>query len=172
MGSKPSNLEKIPINVYDTKIGHSDKYSIFKDGKLFYLIGDSAMTTHVFTGEGLNIKFQLDLLKSAILHMKPSYYKYASGDYNSNTGDRFERTIKYKALLRYLPHKLLNNICSKINLKEVEYLIGYELGSYTLADRVYDLQEKYKNIPDNLIKNELCFILRDKILKYYTYELK
>jgi len=34
-----------------------------------------------------------------------------------------------------------------------------------------EINKKYKNISENEIKNELYFILRDKILKYYTYKL-
>ena len=51
MGSRPTNLKKTPINVYNSNVGHSEKYSIIKNKKLFLLVGDSAMTAHVFTGE-------------------------------------------------------------------------------------------------------------------------
>ena len=51
----------------------------------------------------------------------------------------------------------------------------YEVSNNTYHSRyteiIEKLKKKYKNISDNLIRDELCFILRDKILKYYTYKL-
>ena len=61
MGSKPTKLENTEINVYNTSIGYSSERAIIKNNKPYFLIGDSSMTTHVFTGEGLNIDFQIVL---------------------------------------------------------------------------------------------------------------
>lgn len=169
MGSRPTNLSNTLINIYNTKVGHSNKYAIIKNKKLFILIGDSAMTTHVFTGEGLNINF--NLTKRTI----NSYVKTKKDDdikeYKYIMNHIFKNNIYYKALLRYIPHKLLKSICSKITLTDIFTTLRKELKIYKYDDLVEDIKKKYKNISDNEIKNELCFILRDKILKYYTYKL-
>lgn len=179
MNSYPINLKNVSINVYNTVVGHSEKFSIVKNKKLYVLIGDSAMTTHVFTGEGLNINFNLikNLINDFINNDKPRAIKR----YNDYMKNRFKSIIYYKALLRYIPHKLLKNTCSKITLDEILEFLNRELDFYYINnnnfynniynEKINDLKNKYKNISDNEIKNELCFILRDKILKYYTYKL-
>ena len=72
-------------------------------------------------------------------------------------------------MLRYIPHKLLKRICSTIKVSNIYKLLD-ELYLYRYNDIVENLQEK-NNIPENEIKNELCLVLRDFILKYYTYKL-
>ena len=198
MGSIPTNLKNTPINVYDTKVGHSDKYAMVKNKKLFILVGDSAMTTHVFTGEGLNVNFNLvkDTIYAYIINTPINVYdtkvghsdKYAKVKnkntdnvknnimkvikrYNFFTDRRFDSNIKYKSLLRYIPHKSLRNICSKIKLKDIMELLEMELQLFQYEEIIKKMKKKYKHLSDNQIKNELCFIFRDKILKYYTYKL-
>lgn len=171
MGSVPKKINDEKITCYNTKVGHSEKYAIIKDKKLFILFGDSAMTTHVFTGEGLNIFFDSPkkLIESYISNNK---FDSALKRYNISMHSDFINHIKYKALLRYIPHKLLKNICSKVTLVELTVLLDNELEFYEYEELINNLQKKYKNISNNEIKNELCLILRDKVLKYFTYKLK
>ena len=74
------------------------------------------MTTHVFTGEGLNINF--NFVKNTISEYTKNKNIKVIKRYNFVTNSRFNRDIKYKILLRYIPHKSLINICSKIKLKD------------------------------------------------------
>jgi len=123
-------------------VGHSNKYAIIKNKKLFILIGDSAMTTHVFTGEGLNINF--NLTKSII----NSYVKTKKDDeikrYKHFMNHIFNNNIYYKALLRYIPHKLLKSICSKITLTDIFRTLRKELKVYKYDDLVEDIKKNIK----------------------------
>lgn len=174
LGSKPRNLDKTEINIYNTKIGHSNKYCLMKNKKLFFLIGDSAMTTHVFTGEGLNIDFNR-LIKTveACYDGERKIIDKMIHRYNWTMKTKFEYQIRYSAMLRYMPHKLLDKICSKVKLIDVTKLSDH-LGLSMYKDYeelVEEIQKRYKKISDKEIKNELCYIFRDKILKHYTYKL-
>ena len=113
MDSRPSRMNDVKINVYKTCVSHSDKYAIKKDGKLFMLIGDSAMTIHVFTGEGLNIPFNL------LRDIKNTNFEKI---YNTRMNYQFKHNIKYKSLLRYMPHKVIKSICSQITKDDLEKL--------------------------------------------------
>jgi hypothetical protein len=129
MGSIPKNLEKTEINVYDAKIGHSETYAMSKKNKLYVLIGDSARTTHVFSGEGLNIKFgTLNSLiedyvnnNTNITNVKRLFF------YNKRQQKVFELNVKYKAFLRHIPQKLLRQICKNIKMGDIMQLLQNEL---------------------------------------------
>ena len=130
------------------------------------------MTAHVFTGEGLNVNFnELRILLRFYFNNKnkAKHNKKIIDRYNRVLNRHFNRDIKYKAMLRHIPHKLLKKICSTIKLLDINSLLDkVYLDRY--YDTVEDLQKKNK-ISDNEIKNELCLVLRDFILKYYIYKL-
>ena len=79
--------------------------------------------------------------------------------------------------MRYIPIKLLSNICTKLDLKEVMSLLHKEVDTefmytFNFSEKRKILKTKHKDITDDDIKQELCYIFRDKILKYFTYKLK
>jgi|SaaInlStandDraft_1057018.scaffolds.fasta_scaffold15646_2 hypothetical protein len=160
MDSRPSRMNDVKINVYKTRVSHSDKYAIKKDGKLFMLIGDSAMTIHVFTGEGLNIPFNL------LRNIKNTNFEKI---YNNRMNYQFKHNIKYKSLLKYMPHKVIKSICSQITKDDLENLLQ-EIRIY-LKNNKLDYIFTNNNITKKELKNEICFILRDKLLKYYSYKI-
>lgn len=172
MGSQPTSLQDNPINIYNTKVGHSEKYAIIKNNKIFFLIGDSAMTTHVFTGEGLNVNYSYitDIVTPSVFKHK-NYREHRIKEYNTDLQLFFDKNIKYKAFRRYLPHKILKTICKKVEISDVIQLFKNNLTINRYEDLIKKIYKKYKNIPDTQIKNELCFILRDNLLKYYTFEI-
>lgn len=177
LGSKPTNLAKTKINIYNSKIGHSSEYCFIKNGKLFALIGDSAMTTHVFTGEGLNVNF------NNLVTTINKFYKLGEDHkdvnsiirrYNISMKFKFENSIKYSAMSRYIPHNLLDKICSKIKLMDILELKDHFVFNHyeDYEDIVENMEKKYKDITEKEIRNELCYVFRDKILKNFTYKLK
>lgn len=178
MGSEPKKLDKTLINVYSSKIGHSNKYAVLQKNKLFALVGDSATTSHVFAGEGLNVRFNtVELLingyngyKKLSIDMFKKRMNRHINQYDITFNRKFKTDVKYKALLRHVPQKILKNICTNVKLTEIIHLLENELKIDRYTELVEKLQEKYKNITDNEIKHELCLILRDKILKYFSYK--
>lgn len=171
MGSLPKELDNISINTYKSSVGHSKKYMIYKNNKLYLLIGDASMTTHIFSGEGLNVNFYP--FKSSIndFFRKSENIDSIIKSYNEYMGNQFKLHIKYVSMLRYIPHKLLNKICSGIELHDIYMLLDDELDLYKYKDILDKIKKKYKNISDNDIKRELCLIFRDKILKYFTFKI-
>lgn len=55
---------------------------------------------------------------------------------------------------------------------DIMQLLQNELKLYRYQLLILKLREKYKNITENEIKDELCLIFRDKILNYFSYKLK
>jgi len=171
MGSKPKDLDNTPINVYKAVVGHAKQYVTYKDNRLYMLIGDSAMTTHIFSGEGLNIN--LFPLKRSINNFLESEKNIDDiiKSYNRYMNYQFDHHVKYVAMLRYLPQQLLKKICSKIKLVDISVLLENELRMHKYDYILKKLQKKYKHLSDTDVKNELCLIFRDKILKYFTYKM-
>lgn len=161
MGSVPSRPNK--INVYVNNVGHSLNYSIIKNKKLFILIGDSAQIKHIFTGEGLNIEF--GLLRNAIKNFS---IKKNTNNYNNVMDFNFRIKIQNKAFQRYVPFKILKNICSKIKLEELIKVLRVDFYIKGYKEIIEKLGE---TIPNNVIKNELCYVFRDILFKYYTYRI-
>ena len=89
--------------------------------------------------------------------------------YNEKTIFRFNDNIKYKVFLRYLPHNILNNICSKLSLYDIIHLLNEQLDLYRYEEIIDRFKILNTPISEDSIKNELCYIFRDKILKYYSY---
>lgn len=128
------------------------------------------MTTHVFTGEGLNIPF---------IFLKNITAEYYSGknttkilkSYNARLNSEFRNGIEYKVLLRYIPHNFISKICSNI---EIDDLIKFSIDElhFRYDFFIENIKQKYKNIPISIIKKEICYVLRDKMLKYFIYKLK
>lgn len=171
MGSLPKNLNKTKISVYDAKVGHSATHAMLKKDKLCVLIGDSSRIVHVFTGEGLNINF--GILNSLIEDYKNNNVNAQRVVfYNRMRHKEFERNVKYKAFLRHVPHKLIKKICQRVKIKDVIQLLHNELKLWEYHSLITGLRGKYKNITENEIRDELCLIFRDKILKYFSYKLK
>ena len=170
MNSLPTNLKNTPINVYNQNIGSSDKYAIIKNKKLFLLFGDSAMTTHIFTGEGLNINFKIlkETIESYVLNFPSQNKSQIIKSYNARLNYSFVNIIKYSIYLRYMPHKVISKICSNIEMKDLGKLLINEV-HFRYDYFISNIQKKYKNIPIAIIKKELCYIFRDKILKYFIY---
>lgn len=177
LGSKPINLAKTKINIYNSKIGHSTEYCFIKNSKLFALIGDSAMTTHVFTGEGLNVNFNNLVITINKFYKLGENHKDINSiirRYNILMKFKFKNSIKYSAMSRYIPHNLLDKICSKIKLMDILELKDHFVFNHyeDYEDIVENMEKKYKDITEKEIRNELCYVFRDIVLKNFTYKLK
>jgi len=172
MNSLPINLKNTPITLYNQNIGCSDKYAIIKNKKLFLLFGDSAYTTHIFTGEGLNIPFIFlkNIIEKYVLNLSSQNKLKILKSYNARLKNIFQNRIQYKVFLRYIPHNFIRKICSNLKMEDLINFSRDEL-HFRYDEFIPKIQKKYKKIPISIIKNEICFILRDKILKYYTYKL-
>ncbi len=172
MKSLPINLKNTPITLYNQNIGCSDKYAIIKNKKLFLLFGDSAYTTHIFTGEGLNIPFIFlkNIIEKYVLNLSSQNKLKILKSYNARLKNIFQNRIQYKVFLRYIPHNFIRKICSNLKMEDLINFSRDEL-HFRYDEFIPKIQKKYKKIPISIIKNEICFILRDKILKYYTYKL-
>lgn len=155
MGSRPIRLSNTLVNVYSNTIGYSEKYRTIVNDKLYVLIGDSAMTTHVFTGEGLNIPFKL--FSKAVKHFFDKEYNLVSRTYHMK--DRYNKKI-HTALRRQLPYKMIEKHCSKIPIGHLLSLFEDDLYIRSLKENI----DNIKGVPKSQIKTELCYILRDKII--------
>jgi 2-polyprenyl-6-methoxyphenol hydroxylase-like FAD-dependent oxidoreductase len=195
--SKPKKkLDKQKLIVLPFNINLSEKIAEEKNGKLFFVLGDSAHTGSFFSGSNLAWGFQgashlVNDITNALEKFTDYYDKYSSGKKKFNIKkiiknneefkkfilreitasiEYFKYLIKIDAEETYLPFKIINEIEKKttmVNLKESIYNKIFSHGIFNKVSEDY-LDPKISKL-FKFTKKEFMYYLHPLVIQKFSH---